>query len=341
MKKVCGYFFTVLVLIPSFSYGSGGTFSLCRRFLADADLETRLLRLHGGDPLAPTPNSRLGRYLSESKAITFLYSFPVDPFGGRREKKKLVVLVSPQSFETFKKYFGHTYPNILEHLHTPNQGTLILRWGDWTTGRSDNTGQLNFREEWRFPSPGSLGIMIHFSDSEAQRIANYFEMTNLGDDTNNDNDADNVELSNPSTIRGFHYPRDFYLGNCTAWCGHIPVGDQRVRRVTSPGNRDGAPSQWGRARTSTLHAYPNSSLEGYSDRERRIIRRVWAPSLHQPLFELLGIPLRLANHTNPGWVALTLTGLVGNDRVPFVVLYTHNHRTVPELFDPQINPVGP
>ena len=75
--------------------------------------------------------------------------------------------------------------------------------------------------------------------------------------------------------------------------------------------------------------------------DRAQLKKVWSARLHEPLFELLGVPLALANHTNPGWVALSLTGLVDEKRVPFVILYTVNHKQVPEPFDTMIRAVGP
>ena len=317
------------LLLFFFPYSARGTTSVvptCGRYLSGRSLAEVAVDVHGGKILKPTVKSRLGRYQAKTGAKIFLHRFPRTK-GGALGSQKVVILVSESSFPDFAKLFGATFPNGFEHLHTPNQGTLMMRWMDRTVSNGRISGGDRL---WRFPTHGSIGPLILLSDDEVKRLQCYFRLTERRSD-----------LVNPTRIEGYNYPEDAYIQNCTAWLGHIPLGNNTVTKITVPGNQDGPKETHQRPRTGQLSQYNPKAVMPDRDSDRALLQQVWSQELHEPLFELLGVPLALANHTNPGWVALTLTGIVGNDRVPFVIFYTNDHTQIPQNFNPQITPVGP
>lgn len=298
----------------------------CRHLLSQKTLAQRSIELHGGNPLCPTANSRLGQYLHQSGATTLIHRFAA----GRDAElgpKKLVVAVSSTTFPLFKQMFGETFP-ILEHLHTPDQGTLIIRW------KTQIFTYAQSRGDWRFPSLGTLGPMILLSSSEVGRLEDYVQLNRQGPSM----------FREPDQIPGYGYPRDAYFRSCTAWFGHIPLGDKTYNEVISNGSIDQYGDKAGPApRRGRLRDYPLSGLPPELPVDRALVKKVWNPNLPIRLFDLLEVPgaFQNGNHTNPGWVVLTLTGLVGNERVPFVAYYTADHTQIPLPFDPKITLVGP
>jgi hypothetical protein len=93
--------------------------------IGEMDLKEVQTLVYGSNPLKPSPESLLGRYIQESGAQTVIRKFKQGPgkntaFGPNR----LVVAVSEKSFEIYQKYFSRA--EFLVHVHTPNQGTLLL-----------------------------------------------------------------------------------------------------------------------------------------------------------------------------------------------------------------------
>ncbi|MBI4403323.1 MAG: hypothetical protein HY537_04140 [Deltaproteobacteria bacterium] len=288
-------------------------------------LEAVAQKLHGGDPLHPTEKSLLGRYQKKTGAAFTIRTFPANPMTGERGPRKLVVAVSPQTFQLFFKMFGKEFPNLLEHLHSPRQGTLRVRWMTQVFSYAKPSG------EWRFPTEGSIGPMILLSDSEALRLHDYFVLNQKSANANP------YYARYPNNIPGYNYPKDAYSENCTTWFGHIPLGDETDEEVVCPGSLCGYGDNQGRApRRGTLTDYPVP--QNFPDGE--LLKKVWSVPLHKRLWDLLEIPFERANHTNPGWVALSLTGLAKTVRVPFIAYYTSDHTHIRRNFSPQIQLQG-
>lgn len=310
--------FIALVFLWFVSWSALANMPDCASHVSGRSLGQILHEFHGGNPHHPTPESLLGRYLAQSGAQSYVQRFSNGSGGFGPEK--LVVAVSPHSFELYANLVGRTYPNAFEHLHTPQQGTLMMRWMSQTF----SYGRLN--GIWRYPRAGSIGPTILLSDAEALRLSDYFKLVQV-----------NNSLAYPTMIRDFNYPRDAYMGNCTTWVGHIPLGDEIKNQIVCPGSIDRWGDQQGsEARHGALTAYPD-----LPNVDMNLMRRVWNPNLNLRLWELLGIGMEGANHTNPGWVAISLTALANPERVPFVVAYVENHTSVQWPIHPQISPVGP
>lgn len=319
-------FIGLVVLFFSFvSLANPETIPNCAHYVSKDRTQAQVLHeLYGGSLEDPAPRSRLSRYLKKTHAAYGMKRFAKNR-DGDRGPAKLVVAVSPKTFPVFKELFGSTYANGLEHLHTPGQGTLLVRWMTQTFQYARPSG------EWRFPEVGSLGPMIILSDSEAERLRDYWVLNRYGQ----------KHHRQPWLIQGYGYPTDAYGGNCTAWFGHIPLGDQTESKITAPGSIDRWGDGGGRApRHGVLQKYGDPFPVLGNGIDVALLKKVWSAPLSARLFTLLKVPFELANHTNPGWVALTLTALTRRDRVPFVIYYTDDHTRLPAHLESQINLVG-
>jgi hypothetical protein len=319
--KVVSRLVLLFTSILGISTGAFGTIPRCGVWVSGRPFEVVAKDLHGGEQNFPTAQSTLGNYLRKSGAETRLIRF--DNGEGGQGFKKLVVLVSPATFPLFSQLFGKKNPNLLEHLHTPNQGTLMMRWMTETFSYASPHG------EWRFPTVGSLGPMILLSDTEAARLEKYWKLNKDGQ----------TMCRHPNEIPGYNYPPDAYINNCTAWIGHLPIGDETLSRASAAGSVDNYGDGGGRRqRSRTLRSYvPPDELTA---REAQLMAEVWGAPVHERLWDLLRIPFGKANHTNPGWVATSLTAVAKHERVPFVALYVDDATKFPEPFDPQIHRVG-
>jgi hypothetical protein len=279
-----------------------------KRALGDMTIDEVRIFVHGGNPLQPTPESLLGRYLQETGAQSVVRAFPKGPAqgeGATNEKgpQRLVVAVGPESIATYQKYFGN--PHLLAHLHTPSQGTLSLAHN----GKVGYYANLN--EEMRFPRAGTLIPQILLSTTEAQRVTQFFKLGAK---------PGNYALT-PWRLDGY-CARGAYE-SCTHWFGNIPIGDQRVAEYQFPGAVDGhadnrLPSDPA-PRVQALGPYLNDS---------RLMNRVWKVPGNMQLADVIGLHdanLR-GELANPGWVLISLTGSTPVDRVPVVFFAVGDHR---------------
>jgi hypothetical protein len=267
--------------------------------------------VYGRNPLKPSPESLLGQYINTTGAATVVRTFPRGP--NRQEgPKKLVVSLSPRSFKKYSELF--TLVNFLIHVHSPNQGTLYLAH----EGLSGS--YANHSEDLRAPSPGALLPHILLSTSEGQRARLFFELGKSGGEAKEPWDLDN-------------YCAKGGYSSCTHWVGNIPVGDKLVNRYSFPGQVDD------HADNSVGKGVQSQRLEPYEN-DNLITSLVWKVPGHQQLADVIGLHRAniSAELANPGWVAYSLLGSAGVDRVPFVFLTTSNHRSpIPKDFDLQIS----
>jgi hypothetical protein len=279
--------------------------------LGQMDLSEVQRLVYGTNPLRPSEDSLLGQYINATGATTVVRTFPKGP---RRMDgpKRLVVSLSRSSFKRYNKLFG--FLNFLIHVHTPNQETLSLSheglFGSYGRNKSD----------FRAPRLGTLLPHILLSTSEGQRARIFFDL------------ALSAGMAREPWRLENYCARSGY-SSCTHWFGNIPVGDKRVDKYTFPGRVDEhADASVGKGpQTRKLKPFKNPNP---------LTSLVWKVPGHEQLADVLG--LQKSNiegeFANPGWVAYTLLGAAGVDRVPFVFYSTRDHRQpIPRNFDLQIS----
>ncbi len=286
---------------------SGSTIAL-RRALGDMTLAETQLLLHGGNPLRPTADSLLGKYLQETGAATVVRTFPRGPAAGpgstaRQGPERLVVAVSEQTMPAFLKYFSGE--NLLGHLHTPGQGTLYLSFRAKVGSYGSMSGEM------RMPTEGTIMPEILLKTSEAQRAEQFFDLA-----SRNGSVAQRPwELPNYCATGGYD--------SCTHWVGNIPVGDRLVTEYKFPGAIDSYASNQvpptTDPRVQPLRPYENSNP---------LVHRVWKVPGNEQLADVIGLgPQNLAGRlANPGWVAHSLTGVAPIGRVPVVFYFVGDAR---------------
>lgn len=294
--------------------------------------------VYGQDPLNPSKESLIGRYLAESKAGHIQRRFPRGPKA--REgigEPKLTVALETSKRDLFLKYFD--FPELLMHYHTPGQETLLIYFNK---SKISYAGQ-NVKEQspTSFTNPGMLLPIILLDTSEAERLSNYLQLEQLGGKAKVP-----WELPNYCAMGGYN--------SCTHWFGEMPIGEKRVDAYSFPGKVDehaySNSEMSKRPQISALQKYwkssnyrlmlsyfrpqggiyPGEAIDPGLNNVRRSIdfakyvdkltRQVWQVPGRLPFADLLGqeaAKLR-GEFANPGYVADVLLGRVNNERVPVV-----------------------
>lgn len=295
--------------------------------------------IYGNDPLNPSPESLIGRYLQETGAAKVRRSFSKGPeHPNEQGSERLVVAVSADSFGVFSKYFAKI--NYLLHIHTPGQGTLMLghngRAGTYGSHFTETHPQYINMEPaqiqvaidgstLRFPGLGTIMPTILLSTSEGNRAQNFFKLASV--------DANSAR--HPWTLKDAQNNPYCAMGgynSCTHWFGNIPVGDKTTNSYTLPGKID-------------QHAYNNvpvgaqeKPLVAYTN-TNDLIRLVWTVPGQEQLHTVLGLQAQqvAGELANPGYVAVSLTSQTPVERMPVVFLAVQDHRTpISPDFNPQI-----
>ncbi len=309
-----------------------------RRLAGEKTLEESRLLLFGGNPLKPTEESLLGRYLSETKASSIKRGFPMSASEESKmgPQKFTVAIDRGKSSELFDKYFMQ--PEFFYHMHTPQQGTLhFLHHGkEGSYSRYASTFSANR------PGEGTLLPMIIMSSKEAERMRLYFSLGVI----NQDLAKMPWEYTDYCATGGYD--------SCTHWFGEMPIGEDLVASYRFPGNVDrhagNAPSS--RPQTKTLgplnfnreqiyrygYSAPTGNVKIFPwassrktkasslDLAEALAGAVWKAPGHMQMWEVLGQKTALdqGEFANPGYVARVLTGKVSNDRVPVVFVYAED-----------------
>lgn len=283
-----------------------------KRALGDLSLEETQIMLHGGNPLAPTPESWLGKYLQESGAATVVRSFPsvpvpqgTDPAVLPQGPKRLVVAVSQDSWRSFEKYFANE--QLLGHVHTTNQGTLMVSFNkkvSWYT---------QFGNNLRTPTYGSIMPQILLKTTEGQRASNFFKL----------GEQDFMLARHPWQLDGY-CARGAYE-SCTQWFGNIPIGDKKVAEYKFPGAIDNHANNLNPLTDPGPRVKP---LKPYPEHHNPLVKHVWRVPGNEQLADVLGLQAQnlAGEFANPGYVAVTLTGLAPVERVPVVFYVVPDHR---------------
>lgn len=297
-------------------------------------------RMHGGNPLSPTPESWLGQYIAETGAASAVRRFPKGPeFPDQWGEERLVVAVSESSLPAYLKYFKRR--EILQHLHTPRQGTLYLHFNGKVGSYGQMTGEL------RATAVNSVLPTVLLSTSEGLRAEKFFSLATV----------DRTAANLPWTLTNFvppappppnagqaavqpppppiHYCAEGGYNSCTHWVGNIPIGDDLVDRYIFPGkvdqyaggNMDPGPQQ--------------KPLENYQH-GNPLVKEVWQVPGHKQLWEVLGqYDAQVGGYfASPGWVAHIFAAWVGVDRAPVVFVFVPDHTaSIPENLDMQTSPL--
>lgn len=295
----------------------------------NATLQDVTIATYGESIYQPSPESALGRYLTESGASTVLRRFLTAPEGNEIPPsepgdEKLVVAVSPRSFQSFLNHFGGR--NYLYHVHTPSQSTLRVAFN----GRIGSYAQLS--GQFRYLNAGTMMIPIMLADSESSRVNNYFNLGLQSEDAAlypwYFTDSDNQPYSPVSGWTG-----------CTFWFGNIPMGDQQMNEysfASGPDDADGS-----RPNTGVLRVFNRFANDSLPSSQMGLAHQVWSAPGHQLLAEVLDVKINnlRGEFANPGWVAYTLLGSVSANRVPIVFLLVDDEtRPIDPNFDLQISP---
>ena len=311
--------------------------STLRRALGQVSFDEIATHMHGGNPLAPTADSLLGKFIAETGASTVVRRFKIKPDSEELGPERLVVAISDANFAEFKKMFADRI-DLVMHNHTPEQGTLYVQH----QGHFNKYTQMGYANEFRLASQENTILpTILLSTSEAQRMKQFF---NLG--------ARNTELAkNPWQLSGYCATGGY--GSCTHWFANVPVGDTLVDRYTFPGFVDQyaynhLPSVNGVAVDPAVDAAPRvqmlapyADLPGHNEAQMSLVRRVWkSPRGNEQLASVLGVldHASRGEMASPGFTAMTLTGSATVERVPVVFVRVNDHRVpLNPNFDPKMN----
>jgi hypothetical protein len=296
-----------------------------KRALGELTLAETQHMFHGGNPLAPTAESWLGQYISETGAATVVRQFQKVPGRPELSESRLVVSVDANTITKWSSLFGNEH--FFGQLHTPRQGTLMVTFNNSTASWSG----ANPANVMRAASEGTFIPAMILSSTEGGRMERYFT---YGKDWTSFQRVRNPWENAEYCARGAY-------GSCTHWFGNIPIGDRLVTEYKLPGWVDFDPytqpalrgPQDPSPRIETLNPYANAEAdEG--------LREVLRYPGHEQLSEVMGLmPQQLgAELSNPGWVAVSVLGHAPVSRVPVVFRFTADARApIDPNFDLQID----
>jgi len=286
-----------------------------RKLLGELSLEEVNRMVHGGDPLRPSAESLLGKYIRQTGAARQEVEFPIyhDDGSSSPGPKRLVVAVSQESLPVFKRLFvreefltvtGHAY---LSHHGRVNACNLVD--GEFRMPSSEFT-----------PMP-----WVQLGSTEGQRLTQCMRFFKKYSDPGVWGAWNSKNLQYTSWSLEGDCATGGYMG-CTRWIGDLPIGDTRVMEYAFPGPVDasavryyGAAAIAPRPRVQRLAPYEHADP---------LVHQVWKVPGNMQFAEAIGLKEEnlKANFTNPGWLIATLLGPAPIERVPVVFVVRGNHR---------------
>jgi hypothetical protein len=283
--------------------------------------------VYGTNPLEPSAESVLGRFIAETGAQTGRFSFGTQPgLSGPRGNERLYVKLDPNTFPIYLNYFKTR--DYFMHIHTPGQGTLMIGFNGEAGSYAQMTGGAI-----RAPQDGTIMPHIILSTTESQKLENVFNSSRLGL---------NTYAQQPWQMPGYCATGGY--ASCTHWFGNLPIGDNLVDTYRFPGYVDSYASNHvstgddAAPRIQALADYTQTPVYlGLSPVQKVAYSLVWKTPGYEQMSDVLGLQTaNLAGElANPGYVALKLIGEAPIDRVPVVFVYTANaHEPFPAGWTP-------
>jgi hypothetical protein len=291
------------------------TFVICCLFLPLAHAQIVSSPYYGTNPLSPDSNSIVGQYLAETHATSVVKSFPM-VYGGTVSTQRLVVTVSENTFPQFEQHFK--YRNILFLYHDPYARYLEAAF-------QDNVGAMaRLNRTLQFSASGTMLFPIVLSDSERQRVEEYFALAN---EVRRDHD---VALF-PWLLtgrNGIPYSSPGNSESLSEWFPRLPIGDEFDLQET----------------TNTY------SMSQYSSSVQQLLSRVWTvPHARQSLAQVLGLRVFRDGRAldTPALIASSMLANMTSTRMPVVFRFVNDHRVAIPAdfnlwfdldFNPNLNP---
>jgi hypothetical protein len=278
------------------------------------ELERIGVAVHGGDPLAPTQASLLGRYITMTGATVLRRSYPKSAAAqpGDVGPERLFVSVTEQSFPIFSRYFTNTY--FLTHFHEPNQKTLVAAFGNerGAYGRLEN--------QYRFTYPGVMIMPMLVTTAESQRAQKFFSLAKLA------RRWFDVALF-PWLLKnamGTPYMSPGDEESRSDWFPNMPIGETVETRI--PYDR------------ATVYAAANTARAPITDPAfYEMIESVWAsPMGNTTLAKTLGIDQ--INLKSSGRFAAAVLGSAGMECLPVVFRFVEFHSDLRPDIETWIDP---
>lgn len=300
------------------------------------DLSEVAKALYGGDIHSPSPKSLIGKYIARTGAKTVVRRFLTAPKGSELPvstlgPEKLVVAVSAETLSQFSKIASDKH--FLFQYHYPHAQHFYFGFESKVYNFYGRAGIESLDDWFVSPKPnvprdmklyGSMFLPILLSTAEANRTQDFIDLFMV-----RENPWDGIwiqpwNLDNGSQSPEMYAPKDGYYLGCAHWFGNMPIGSKTVSEyVFSSGPSD---PKGERPNTKSLTEYSRFRGQAIPGSLDSLVRKVWTVPGHETLADLLG--QRAANlrgeFANPGWIAYTLTGSVGIDRVPVVFLYVED-----------------
>lgn len=286
------------------------------RALGDMSFEETKELYHGGNPLKPSSDSLIGKYLSETGASTTVKAFPLTPGGTELGPERLVVSVSESAFASYQKYFKrHDSLSVIGHAYVIHDGKL--------------SSYIHKGVDMRLPSVGNTLPTVLLKTSEADRTTQYLRvMTSM---QGGGYSWDSVAMQ-PWKLDGYCAVGAYV--NCTHWIGNMPIGDRLVDEYSFPGAMD----TYAQNHLATNDAAPRVAKLAPYKSDDVLLKRVFKVPGHEQFADVIGqhdANMR-GDFANPGWVIHTLLGPTSSDRVPVVFLVTPDHKApIDPKFVPQ------
>lgn len=275
-----------------------------------SELEQINREIHGGDPLRPTPESLVGRYIAETGARALVRSFPNPTADNSNEPgvSRLFVSITRRSFPVFLNYFSNGH--FLSHFHEPHQTILVSAFRN----KRGDFGRLE--DDFRFTYAGIVLMPIVLTQAESARAERFFS---LAQQTPRWFDF----ALHPWLLKnaqGDSYVAQGDSSSLSDWFLNIPLGDPQAEpRITY--DRD------------TVYADANSAKAPITDPNLYpLLESVWtAPQGHSSLGQVLN--LGQIDVSKAGRTATALLGAAALNRLPIVFRYVDSH----EDLTPEIN----
>lgn len=256
----------------------------------------------GNEVGAIAVDSLIGKYISETGAKTKKIRYPTKPGSTTLGQEKILIAVSANSLEQFKKILEQPYSmSVLGHAHVLHRGNII------THGAA--------KSEFRLPSVNTPLPFLMMKTSESERLNRYMNVV-----VERQNESWYGTTKQPWKLQGYCAQGGYDC--CTHWLGNIPLGDLRVDEYKFPGNFENNQGP----QIQKLATYT-------SDDEK--IKQIWKVPGHQQFSAVIG--QENANlqgqFASPGWVITTLLTKTENERVPVVFWITNDHTVdIPDDF---------